>query len=116
MKNTKTNATSLRLLAGIIALAAVIVFSMAACDITDLSDEFNDPFLGTWKGVYEGDPVTLSMSGGTFTYWKGSISKSGKYTRSGNNATLSPSGGGTPFTVTLSDGYLYSDGIPLTKQ
>jgi len=98
MKNTKINLgsfalvklqTKWRSLLAVIALVAIIGFSMAACAV-----EEDNPFIGTWTG----SGMTLVI---TDTTWSGS-GMSGTYTRSGNTANFTQSNGTSFGTATVS--------------
>ncbi|MDR2941175.1 MAG: hypothetical protein LBV17_01095 [Treponema sp.] len=88
---------------GIIALVAVIGFSMAACgdgpspkgnhdddkEGTDRPPSQTDVFAGTWVGTVEGQSLTVVASNGT---WNASMMETevyrGTYTVSGNDVTI----------------------------
>jgi hypothetical protein len=70
-------------LIGIIALLAVIGFSMAACGDNSSSDP--DLFEGTWVGSSDDGSVRIVAAGGKFTiYLNGTEGMRGTYTASGN--------------------------------
>jgi hypothetical protein len=100
-------------LLGIIALIAVIGFSMTACEEDE--DDFS-LFAGTWVGIDpDGDPVQIVVSGSRWTMsWPGNPhwgSESGTFTSSGNSATLRLDGvtigtatiSGNTLTVSISE-------------
>jgi hypothetical protein len=100
-------------LLGIIALVAVIGFSMVACD--DGSDDGggggSNPFIGTWKSS-NGYVMVFAASTFTITSANGSV-ESGSYTRNGNSASMTVSSGanfGQTFNVTISGGTTLSFG------
>jgi len=92
-------------LLGIIALVAVIGFSMAACSDDDGGGEDSNPFIGTWRSS-NGYVMVFAASTFTITSASGSV-ESGSYTWSGNSATMTVSSGanfGQTFNVTISGG------------
>jgi uncharacterized lipoprotein YehR (DUF1307 family) len=84
MKNTKTNAICSM---AIIALAAVIGFSMAACDDDSGGDPGPDPFNGTWISA---DVKWVATNGSWQQYMIPENTEviRGTYTYSGNSATI----------------------------
>jgi predicted small secreted protein len=117
--NNMVKLTAVQRIAGIIALVALIGFSMAACDTGSGSGGGSggggNPFRGTWSGDVDGNNMTLQMtdsmwsathttgSGGNWTGLTGFVSYSGK------TATLQLSGGDVFITGTISE-----DGKTLT--
>jgi len=98
MKNTKINLgsfalvklqTKWRSLLAVIALVAIIGFSMAACAV-----EEDNPFIGTWSG----SGLRLVI---TDTTWSNG-SMTGTYTHSGNSANFTQSNGVSYGTATVS--------------
>ena len=92
---------------GIIALVAVIGFSMAGCKNDDDGGGGGDsnPFIGTWKSS-NGYVMVFSASSFTITSASGNV-ESGSYTQNGNSATMTVSSGanfGQTFNVTISGG------------
>ena len=109
---------------GIIALLAVIGFSMAACDNGTTDNGGGNPFVGTWNGSDgDGDAIRLVVTSSTWTVsWPGNPewgTESGTYTYSGNTATLSMAGEGVVGTATVSGntmtGILDDIGFTVTK-
>ena len=116
---------------GIIALVAVIGFSMAGCKNDDDGSDSNkngtpNPFIGTWTGNYNytgNDGVSMTITNIiTFTetafIFRDNTNNndpySGTYTRSGNTAILTL--GGESYTVTVSGNIFIFDGLTYTKR
>jgi hypothetical protein len=105
---------------GIIALVAIIGFSMAACDEDDDSDGGSSSFVGTWTGTMGGDYMKLVCTDTTWTTAGSDFGTySGNYTRSGNTASFYVSGVGVG-TATVSGntmtGNINGSGFTVTKQ
>jgi hypothetical protein len=112
-------------LAGIIALAVVIGFSMAACSGDDDGGGGggggSNPFVGTWTGTMGGDYMKLVCKDKTWTTAGSDFgTHSGDYTRSGNTATFYVAAYGAVGTATVSGttmtGNINGDGFTVTKK
>jgi hypothetical protein len=116
MKNKQTNVLKrLRLLA-IIAIVAVIGFSMTACELPDDEDNNSDPTpqTVTYSGTANGETYTLiitentngrytAKNGDSYVLTVGTKTSSGTVTVNGSTLTLTPSSSGaSAFTVTVS--------------
>ena len=100
---------------GIVALVAVIVFSMAACG--------GNPFLGRWSGSYEGASIELiftSNDAGVMetSMWGFSSTDEFTYTRKGKTATILADGEEIKATITDNILVIEEDGerMVFTKQ
>jgi hypothetical protein len=118
---------------GLIALIAIIGFSMAACNDDDDPDGGNDPFEGTWTNVDMG--MTIVAADGSFTVSQGdNPAFRGTYTVSGNNVAITftqintgsgwtafPENGGQDLppkniTGTISGNQIIIEGMIFTRQ
>ena len=90
MKNKQTNVLKRRSLLAIIALVAVIGFSMTACDLFEKEEEETFSLQGKWKSSSR----ELTISGDNFTliFTGVGITRSGRgtYTATSTHITFSP--------------------------
>jgi len=96
-------------LLGIAALAAIIGFSMSACDLFGGDDEEGNSYVGTWNGSLTSDnqtaedaKIVFTETTWTLTSEEAGISETGSYTVGGmGGATLKTSGNFTFGTASL---------------
>jgi len=91
---------------GIIILVMLAGLTIVACN--------NNPFKGTWTGVYAGSMVTIVITDSTFTMTGDGQTVTGGFSRNGNTGIISANGYGE--TITVSGRTMILDGMTFTKQ
>ena len=111
-------------LLGIIALVAVIGFSIVACDdgVNDDNSGSSNPFIGTWRNTDGGLQETVTFTDTSYNWQLMDNSgvlgtASGIYNRNGNVATFSVQSGSNSmiYTATVSGNTLSMDGRIFNK-
>jgi len=97
---------------GIIALMAVIGFTMAACK-DEPNNENTDIFTGTWTTQMEGSDMKLVAANGSFTVdMDGHSAFRGTYTVSGNTVSITFTSVNTGYMSGGADEWTSYDDIP----